>query len=65
MRFGLFPTLIVGSILQGLGTAAFALLTLSHDIGLFTAVMALDNFAQAFAGVALVAYMKEFEASHG
>lgn len=57
VRFGLFPTLIVGSILQGLGTASFALLTLSSDVGLFTAVMALDNFAQAFAGVALVAYM--------
>ena len=57
LRFGLFPTLIVGSVLQGLGTAAFALLTLSPDISLFTAVMALDNFAQAFAGVALVAYM--------
>ena len=57
VRFGLFPTLIVGSVLQGLGTAAFALLTLNHDIGVFTAVMALDNFAQAFAGVALVAYM--------
>jgi PAT family beta-lactamase induction signal transducer AmpG len=56
-RFGLFPTLILGSVLQGLGTAAFALLTLNHDLGLFTAVMALDNFAQAFAGVALVAYM--------
>ena len=26
-------------------------------ISVFTAVMALDNFAQAFAGVALVAYM--------
>jgi PAT family beta-lactamase induction signal transducer AmpG len=57
LRFGLFRTLIAGSILQGLGTSAFALLTLSHDVGLFTAVMALDNFAQAFAGVALVAYM--------
>jgi PAT family beta-lactamase induction signal transducer AmpG len=57
VRFGLFPTLIVGSVLQGLGTAAFALLTLSHDLTLFTGVMALDNFAQAFAGVALVAYM--------
>ncbi|WP_296595994.1 MFS transporter [Phenylobacterium sp.] len=57
VRFGLFRTLIVGSVLQGLGTAAFALLTLSQDVGLFTAVMALDNFAQAFAGVALVAYM--------
>jgi len=57
VRFGLFPTLILGSVLQGLGTAAFALLTLSHDVRLFTAVMALDSFAQAFAGVALVAYM--------
>src|SRR6185503_11575069 len=47
-RFGLFPTLIVGSILQGLGTAAFALLTLNHDAGLFIAVMALDQFAQSF-----------------
>ncbi|MBX3483586.1 MFS transporter [Phenylobacterium sp.] len=56
-RFGLFPTLIVGSVLQGVGTAAFALLTLNHDVAMFTAVMALDNFAQAFAGVALVAYM--------
>ncbi len=57
LRFGLFRTLITGSVLQGLGTASFALLTLNHDIGPFTAVMALDNFAQAFAGVALVAYM--------
>jgi PAT family beta-lactamase induction signal transducer AmpG len=57
VRFGLFRTLVTGSVLQGLGTASFALLTLSHDVGLFTAVMALDNFAQAFAGVALVAYM--------
>jgi PAT family beta-lactamase induction signal transducer AmpG len=57
VRFGLFPTLVLGSVLQGLGTAAFALLTLNHDLGVFTAVMALDNFAQAFAGVALVAYM--------
>ncbi len=57
VRFGLFPTLVLGSVLQGIGTAAFALLTLNHDLGVFTAVMALDNFAQAFAGVALVAYM--------
>ncbi|HEX7945964.1 MAG TPA: MFS transporter [Phenylobacterium sp.] len=57
VRFGLFPTLVLGSVLQGLGTAAFALLTLNHDLPTFTAVMALDNFAQAFAGVALVAYM--------
>ncbi|MBL8553145.1 MAG: MFS transporter [Phenylobacterium sp.] len=57
VRFGLFPTLLVGSVLQGFGTAAFALLAYDNDPALFTAVMALDNFAQAFAGVALVAYM--------
>ncbi len=57
VRFGLFRTLVAGSILQGLGTAAFALLTVNHDLGLFTAVMALDQFAQSFAGVALIAYM--------
>ncbi len=57
VRFGLFQTLITGSILQGLGTASFALLTVNHDVGLFTAVMALDQFAQSFAGVALIAYM--------
>jgi PAT family beta-lactamase induction signal transducer AmpG len=57
VRFGLFPTLIAGSVLQGLGTAAFALLGVDHALPAFTAVMALDNFAQAFAGVALVAYM--------
>jgi MFS transporter, PAT family, beta-lactamase induction signal transducer AmpG len=57
VRFGLFPTLIAGSVLQGFGTASFALLGMSHDLSLFTGVMALDNFAQAFAGVALVAYM--------
>jgi len=57
VRFGLFPTLMLGSVLQGLGTAAFAVLGVAHDPVVFTAVMALDNFAQAFAGVALVAYM--------
>jgi PAT family beta-lactamase induction signal transducer AmpG len=57
IRFGLFRTLITGSILQGLGTASFALLTANHDLGLFTGVMALDQFAQSFAGVALIAYM--------
>ena len=57
VRFGLIPTLILGSVLQGFGTAAYALLTVSHDLGPFTAIMGLDAFAQAFAGVALVAYM--------
>ena len=57
VRLGLFPSLIAGAILQGLGTAAFALLSISSNPAVFAAVMAGDNFAQAFAGVALVAYM--------
>jgi MFS transporter, PAT family, beta-lactamase induction signal transducer AmpG len=57
IRLGLFPTLIIGAILQGLGTAAFALLSVNSDLPVFSAVMAGDNFAQSFAGVGLVAYM--------
>jgi len=57
-RFGLAPTLIAGALLQPAAVAAFALLTLApHDPVVFAAVMAGDNFAMAFAGVALVAYM--------
>ncbi len=57
IRLGLLPTLIVGLVLEGLGTAAFALLSFYPDPSLFAAVMTLDNFAQAFAGVAQVTYM--------
>jgi PAT family beta-lactamase induction signal transducer AmpG len=57
LRIGMLPTLVVGLVLEGLGTAAFALLALhAHDV-VFAAVMSLDAFAQAFAGVALVTYM--------
>ncbi len=57
VRLGLFPSLIAGAVLQGLGTASFALLAFTPDQGVFAGVMAADNFAQAYAGVALVAYM--------
>jgi PAT family beta-lactamase induction signal transducer AmpG len=58
VRLGLFPTLIAGAVLQGLGVAAFALLPyIGAHPGLFGAVMTGDNFAQGYAGVALVAYM--------
>jgi PAT family beta-lactamase induction signal transducer AmpG len=57
VRLGLFPSLIIGAVLQGVGTASFALLSLTPNPEVFAAVMALDNFAQAYAGVALVAYM--------
>lgn len=58
VRLGLFPTLIAGAVLQGVGTAAFALLgQFPGDVAIFSFVMTLDNFAQSFAGVALIAYM--------
>ncbi|WP_427914059.1 AmpG family muropeptide MFS transporter [Ramlibacter sp. MMS24-I3-19] len=57
VRAGMLPTLVVGLMLEGFGTAAFALLSLHADATTFAAVMSLDAFAQAFAGVALVTYM--------
>ena len=58
VRLGLFPSLVIGAVLQGLGVAAFASLAyVGQHPGVFGAVMAGDNFAQGYAGVALVAYM--------
>ena len=57
VRLGVFRALMIGVALEGFGTAAFALLPGHADPGTFAAVMGLDSFAQAFAGVALVAYM--------
>jgi PAT family beta-lactamase induction signal transducer AmpG len=57
IRLGVFRALMIGVLLEGVGTAAFALLALHVDMAAFAAVMGLDSFAQAFAGVALVAYM--------
>jgi MFS transporter, PAT family, beta-lactamase induction signal transducer AmpG len=57
VRLGLLPTLVAGLVLEGFGTAAFALLAVHPDAAVFASVMTLDAFAQAFAGVALVTYM--------
>ena len=57
VRLGMMPTLIVGLVLEGLGTAAFALLGTHTDPTLFVGVMTLDSFAQSYAGVALITYM--------
>jgi PAT family beta-lactamase induction signal transducer AmpG len=57
IRLGVFRALMIGVLLEGLGTAGFALLSLHVDPQTFAGVMGLDSFAQAFAGVALVAYM--------
>ncbi|MBV9549085.1 MAG: MFS transporter [Alphaproteobacteria bacterium] len=58
LRLGYMRALLLGGIMQALGIAAFALLTLTGpDVGVFTAVMCFDDFAISVAGVALVAYM--------
>src|SRR4051812_6284378 len=57
IRIGILPTLIIGLVLEAFGTGAFALLAFHVDDVTFAAVMSLDSFAQAFAGVALVTYM--------
>lgn len=57
IRFGVMPSLMVGAVLQGLGTAAFALLAIDHGPAMFGAVMVFDNLAQGYAGVVLIAYM--------
>jgi PAT family beta-lactamase induction signal transducer AmpG len=57
IRLGVLPSLMLGALLEGFGTSSFAILSLHADMPTFAGVMALDSFAQAFAGVALVAYM--------
>jgi len=57
IRLGVFRALMIGVTIEGIGTACFAILAYHVDMPTFAAVMGLDSFAQAFAGVALVAYM--------
>src|SRR3569623_2093211 len=52
VRIGMMPTLVAGLVLEGFGTAAFALLAFHVDAATFAVVMSLDAFAQAFAGAA-------------
>jgi MFS transporter, PAT family, beta-lactamase induction signal transducer AmpG len=58
LRLGYMRALLLGGVLQAIGIAAFALLAFSGpNVGLFTAVMVLDDFSISVAGVTLVAYM--------
>ena len=58
LRLGYMRALLLGGVLQALGIAAFALLSFSGpNVGLFTAIMAFDDFSISVAGVTLVAYM--------
>jgi PAT family beta-lactamase induction signal transducer AmpG len=57
LRLGLIPALLLGGTAQILGTMLYALVPYAHDPVSFAAIMALDNFAIAIAGITLVAYM--------
>jgi MFS transporter, PAT family, beta-lactamase induction signal transducer AmpG len=57
-RFGHWPTLFVGAILQPISIAAMAVIaTTGPDVRVFSTWMAFDDFSMNFAGVALIAYM--------
>jgi len=58
LRLGYMRALLLGGVLQALGIAAFAILTVTGPhVGLFTIIMCFDDFAISVAGVTLVAYM--------
>jgi len=58
VRIGFFRTLIIGLVMQSIVIALFAVLAYTGpDVRVFGAVMVVDNFGAAFAGVALVTYM--------
>jgi len=58
LRLGYMRALLLGGVMQALGIAAFAILTVTGPhVGIFTAVMCFDDFAISVAGVTLVAYM--------
>jgi MFS transporter, PAT family, beta-lactamase induction signal transducer AmpG len=58
LRLGYMRALILGGIMQALGIAAHAILTVTGpNIPAFLAVMAFDDISISIAGVTLVAYM--------
>jgi PAT family beta-lactamase induction signal transducer AmpG len=57
LRLGLIPALMIGGLGQIFGTMLYALVPYAHDPASFAAIMLLDNFGIATAGVTLIAYM--------
>ncbi|MEG3792327.1 MFS transporter [Lysobacter sp. CCNWLW3] len=58
IRFGFVPTLLVGAVLGPGSNLAYAYLAVhGSDPTVFAIVMAIDNFSNGYAGVALVGYM--------
>jgi PAT family beta-lactamase induction signal transducer AmpG len=57
-RLGLYPTLLIGGIASAGSNLMFAWLAMAgHDLPLLIASISIENFAGAFAGTALIAYM--------
>ncbi len=57
LRLGLTPALLWGGAAQIIGTMLYAIVPYAHDAATFSAIMMLDNFAIAVAGITLIAYM--------
>ena len=57
VRLGYMRTLLIGGGAQIVGTMAYAILPYAHGDAMFPAVMAIDNFGIALAGIALASYM--------
>jgi len=57
LRLGLTPALLLGGAAQIIGTMLYAIVPYAHDTATFSAIMMLDNFAIAVAGITLIAYM--------
>jgi PAT family beta-lactamase induction signal transducer AmpG len=57
LRLGYMRAVLIGCTCQIVGTAIYAILPYNHAPAVFAAVMAIDNFGIAVAGVTLVTYM--------
>ncbi len=57
-RFGYLKTLVAGAVLQALAVASFSIMAYhGASIRSFSAIIAVDDFAISFSGVALITYM--------
>jgi PAT family beta-lactamase induction signal transducer AmpG len=57
LRLGLTPALLFGGAGQIIGTMLYAVIPYAHDPVTFSAIMFVDNFGIAVAGITLIAYM--------
>ena len=57
VRLGYMRALLLGGLCLNGATALYGILPSAHDPVTFAAVMGIDNFSIAFAGITLVAYM--------